>query len=98
MTTNRFFVAQCELDLHIENSQSLKEKRRIIKSLKERLRNHYNVSVCEFGDLSLWQRAQLGIVICSNDKSVVDSTMKTILDFLDRVHSVSLLDYKVQIT
>jgi len=98
MTESRFFVAQCELDLHIENSHSLKEKRRVIKSLKERLRNNYNISVCEFGDLSLWQRAQLGIVICGNDKSVVDSTMKTIIDFLDRIHSVSLLDCKIQIT
>ncbi len=94
---NRFFVGCCELDLHVENCHSLKEKRRVIKSLKEKLRNHYNVAVCEYGDLSLWQRAQLGIVLCSNDKSVVDSQMKILVDFCDRNHSVSLLDFKFQI-
>lgn len=95
---DRFFVGRCELDLHIENCRSLKEKRRVIKSLKEKLKNRYNVSVCEFGDLSLWQRTQLGIVICSNDRVGVDSTLKAVLDYLNKVHSVSLLDYKLEIT
>jgi len=85
------------LDLHVENCHSLKEKRRVVKSLKDKLRNNYNVAVCEFGDLSLWQRAQLGIVLCGNDKSVVDSKMKTVIDFFDRNHSVSLLDFKLYI-
>ncbi len=96
--TNRLFVGRCELDLHIENCRSLKDKRRVIKSLKEKLKNNYNVSVCEYGDLSLWQRTQLGIVMCSNDKTRVDSTMKTVINFLERTHSVSLLDFKLQIT
>ena len=95
--TSRFFLGQCELDLHVDNCQSLKEKRRIVKSLKERLRNRYNVAVCEFGDLSLWQRTQLSIVTCSNDRIVVDSTMKSIIDFLEKMHSVSLLDFKQRI-
>jgi len=94
---NKFFVGRCELDLHVENCHSLKEKRRVVKSLKDKLRNNYNVAVCEFGDLSLWQRAQLGIVLCGNDKSVVDSKMKTVIDFFDRNHSVSLLDFKLYI-
>ncbi len=96
--TNNFFVGRCELDIHIDNCHSLKEKRRVVKSLKEKLKNNYNAAVCEFGDLSLWQRVQLGIVICCNDKSVVDSKMKMIVDFLDRIHAVSLLDFKLQIT
>lgn len=94
---NKFFVGRCELDLHIENCHSLKEKRRVVKSLKDKLRNNYNIAVCEFGDLSLWQRVQLGIVLCGNDKSVVDSKMKTVIDFFDRNHSVSLLDFELQI-
>lgn len=94
---HRFFIGRCDLDLHIENCHSLKAKRRVISSLKKKLRNHFNVAVCEFGDLSLWQRTQLGIVICSNDKVVVDSIMKTVLDYLNKVHSVSMLDFKLEI-
>jgi uncharacterized protein YlxP (DUF503 family) len=91
------FVGQCEIDLHIENCQSLKEKRRIVKSVKEKLRNRFNVAVCEYGDLSLWQRLQLGVLTCSNEKAVVQSTLESILDFLDRTHAVCVLDSHISI-
>ena len=95
--SRRFFIGQCDLDLHVENCQSLKDKRRIISSLKEKLKNRFNVAVCEFGDLSLWQRAQLGITTCGNDRIVVDSTMKAMLDYLSKIHSISMLDFKLDI-
>jgi hypothetical protein len=95
--SDRFFVCRCELDLHVENCRSLKEKRRIISSLKEKLKNRYNVSVCEYGDLSLWQRTQLGIVICGNDKVNIDSVMKALLEYVRRVPAVSVVDSIVEI-
>ena len=94
---NRFFVGRCELDLYIENCHSLKEKRRITKSIKERLQNQYNIAVCEYGDLSLWQRVQLAVITCSNSKEIVDSTITKVRDFLDRVHAVSLLNFTCDI-
>lgn len=94
---DKLFIGRCEVDIYVDSCQSLKEKRRVVKSLKEKLRNHYNVAVCEYGDLSLWQRAQLGIITCSNDKSVTDSTMKTVIEFIERTHSVSLLNSDLQI-
>ena len=95
--SHRFFVGRCDLDLHIENSQSLKEKRRVISSLKEKLRNRYNVAVCEFGDLSLWQRTQLGVVTCGNDRHHVDSSLNAVLDYVAKFHAVSLLNYDVNV-
>jgi hypothetical protein len=94
---NRFFIGRCDLDLHIDNCRSLKDKRRVLSGLKDKLKNRYNIGICEFGNLSLWQRAQLGIVTCSNDKSVVDSTIKAVISYLDKTHSVSLLDFKIDI-
>jgi uncharacterized protein YlxP (DUF503 family) len=95
--SDRFFVGRCDLDLHIENCQSLKEKRRIVTSLKEKLKNRYNVAICEFGDISLWQRTQLGMVTCGNSKQHVDSSLRTALDYIDRFHNVSLLNYDIAI-
>lgn len=89
---NRFYVGQCTIDLHIANSRSLKEKRRVIKSIKEKIRNRFNVAVCEYGDLSLWQRSQLGVVACGNDRIKVDSTIKMVISFVEREHSVALLN------
>jgi uncharacterized protein YlxP (DUF503 family) len=91
---SKFYVGQCIFDLHVANSHSLKEKRRVIKSLKEKLKNRFNVAICEFGDLSLWQRSQICIVTCSNDHAMVDSTIRMVINFLERVHSVALLDIK----
>jgi uncharacterized protein YlxP (DUF503 family) len=95
--SNKFFVGRCDLDLHIENSQSLKNKRRVVASLKEKLKNRYNVAVCEYGDLSLWQRTQLGIVTCGNDKHQVDSSLKTVLDYVSKFPAVLLLKYDVDV-
>jgi len=96
--SDNFFVGRCDLDLHIENCQSLKEKRRIISSLKEKLKNRYNVAVCEFGDLSLWQRTWLGLVTCGNDKQHVGSSLKATLDYIEKFHDVALLKYDITIT
>jgi len=93
-----FLIGRCDVDLHIENCQSLKDKRRIVASLKEKLKNRYNVAVCEFGDLSLWQRTQLGIVTCGNDKHHLDSSLKAVLDYIANFRAVSLLNYDVNIS
>jgi uncharacterized protein YlxP (DUF503 family) len=89
--SDRFFVGRCHLDLHIEGSQSLKGKRRVIASLKEKLKNRYNVAICEYGDLSLWQRSQLGIVTCGNDKHHVDAALKKVMDYVSTFPAVLLL-------
>jgi uncharacterized protein YlxP (DUF503 family) len=96
--TDRLFVGRCHMDLHIANCKSLKDKRRIVASLKEKMKNRYNVAVCEFGDLSLWQRAQLGIVTCGNDKQHVDSSLRAVLDYVQNFRAVSLLNSDLNIT
>ncbi len=95
--SDRFFVGRCDVDLHIENCQSLKEKRRVVVSLKEKLKNRYNVAICEFGDLSLWQRTQLGVVTCGNSRQHVDSSLRKALDYVEKFRDVSLLNYDITI-
>ena len=94
---SRFYLGRCDLDLHVENCQSLKDKRRIIASLKEKLKNNFNVAVCEFGDLSLWQRTQLGIVTCSNERVAVDAVLKKLIEYLSKNPFISIVDYKLEI-
>ena len=61
-----------QLNLQIPNSHSLKDKRRQIKSLKDRLGNRFNASIAEIGALDNWQQAVLGMCMISNDKSYLD--------------------------
>ena len=95
--SDRFFVGSCAMDLHIENSRSLKDKRRVISSLKEKLKNKYNVAICEYGDLSLWQRTQLGVVTCGNDRHHVDTSLQAILEYVSHFKTVLLLKSDVNV-
>jgi len=55
------------LEIRVENSHSLKEKRHVVQSLKERLRRKFNVSVAEIDYQDLWQRALVAAVTVSSD-------------------------------
>jgi uncharacterized protein YlxP (DUF503 family) len=55
-------------ELHLEGCRSLKDKRQILRSLKDRLRNKYNVSVAETDHNDLWQRAELTVCVVSNER------------------------------
>ena len=75
MTNNAIHIALLTLDLFIPEAQSLKDKRRVLKSLKDRLRQNYNVSVAEVGALDKWQRAVLALTAVSNDHDQLASTL-----------------------
>ncbi len=67
-----------QLDLHIPDAQSLKDKRREIKSIKDRLMSRFNVSVAEVGELELWQQAKLAICAVSNDRAYLEQQFSAI--------------------
>src|SRR5215510_10606384 len=61
-------IALLTLDIHIPHAQSLKEKRMVVRSLKDRLRAKFNVSVSEVDHQDLWQRSQLSVVTVGSDE------------------------------
>lgn len=75
-------VGICRIKLHIPESGSLKDKRRIVKSLVSRLRNQYNISVAEVDDQDLWQLVTLGISCVSNHNQHVDEILTKVISFI----------------
>ncbi len=71
-------IALLTLELHIEAAQSLKDKRRVLRSLKDRLRNSFNVSVAELDASNLWNRATVGVVAISDSRDYLDGLMKNV--------------------
>jgi uncharacterized protein len=71
-------IALLTLELHIEVAQSLKDKRRVLRSLKDRLRNSFNVSVAELDASNLWNRATVGVVAISDSRDYLDGLMKNV--------------------
>jgi len=72
------------LELRLENSHSLKEKRHVVKSLRDRLHNKFNVSVAEIDCQDLWQRATLAIVGIASARVPLEQTFSSIEGELQR--------------
>lgn len=69
-----------KISLHFPQAQSLKDKRMILRSLKDRVGHKFNVSLAELDGQDKWQVATLGFAMVSNDSKIVDSTFQQILD------------------
>jgi uncharacterized protein YlxP (DUF503 family) len=88
----------CTIRLHMPYNQSLKEKRRIVKSVIARLRNQFNISVSEVDDLDLWQLATLGISCVSNNSQHIDETLTKVIRFISQNYPESeIIEQKVEI-
>jgi hypothetical protein len=74
------------LELFLSEAQSLKDKRRVVKSLKDRLHQKFPVATAEVGETELWQRAELAIVSVANEAQHVDQTLSALADWAGRQH------------
>jgi hypothetical protein len=78
-------------------NHSLKEKRRAIKSIKDRVRSKFNVSIAEVDGLDKWQWATLGVACVSNDTRFVNSVLSNVVNFIGGIHLAELVDYEIEI-
>jgi uncharacterized protein len=90
-------VGVCSIDLHIPGNDSLKGKRSVVRRIKERVRNTFNVSVAEVEDLDKLQRAGIGIAFVSNDASHVHSTLSKVVNFIDHLYVAEIIDYHIEV-
>jgi len=86
-----------QFTLEIPYSVSLKDKRSVVKSLKDRLRRSYNVSISEIEDLDEHTFATLGAVVAGSDSSHVNSTMDHLVNDLQDWRDGSLVDHQLEI-
>jgi uncharacterized protein YlxP (DUF503 family) len=91
------FVGVCTIEVHIPESGSLKTKRQSLRSLKDRIRNTFNVSVAEVDGNDLWQRSSLAVAAVSNDKSHLNQTLDRVVNMVRAVPELDLLDYQIEI-
>lgn len=90
-------VGVLELTLSIPEAMSLKDKRRVIKSLKERLGGRHNVSVAEVDNLDEHRRCQLAVAMVSNDRRFTDRCLSKIVDEIRKQRSVELVTYGIEL-
>ena len=78
-------IAVLTLDIRIEGAQSLKDKRQVVRSLKDKLRVSFNVAVAELDQSDLWQRATVGVVSISESKDYLQGLMENVERAANRI-------------
>jgi uncharacterized protein YlxP (DUF503 family) len=89
-------VLVSEVQLFLPESQSLKHKRAVLSSLKERLHNRFNVSVAEVDHNDLWQRSTLALAVVSNAGDHAGQVMDKAVRFIESDGRAQLLDFVVE--
>lgn len=89
-------VAICILELYIPGKTSLKGKRQVTKSIIQRLRNNFNVSVSEVGSQDLWQRTELGLAVVCYNGAGADSIMEKIFSFVEKENEVEIISSRIE--
>jgi len=88
----------CRIELRLPENQSLKGKRRVIKSIIARLQNEYNISVAEVDNQDLWQLATLGVTCVSNHRRHADEILASVVRFVaENYPDVELLGSEVEV-
>ncbi len=88
----------CTLELNIAGASSLKDKRRVVKSVIARLRNQFNIAVAEVGHLDSWQSAVVAAVTVSNDRDYVHGLLSRVVQWIENSRlDCDLIDYDIEL-
>jgi uncharacterized protein len=83
------------LEIHIQDARSLKDKRQVLRSLKDRLRARFNVAVAELDHQELWQRSRVGVVSISADGKHLEESLAEIAEESERVLGRDLVSQEI---
>ncbi len=91
-------VGVCKISLRLPENQSLKGKRRVLKSITTRVGNQFSVSIAEVDNQDLWQLATLGICCVSNNKRYTNEVLSKVVDFIVGCRfEIEVVDYEIEI-
>lgn len=89
-------VGVMQLTLYLPDGHSLKEKRGMLRKLKSRVSNEFNVSIAECDGHDLWQKAVLGICQVGTDQAYVDGALRQVVSFIESLHVAEVGEEEVE--
>ena len=89
-------IGVLQVEISIPDAMSLKDKRQVVKSLKDRIAHGHNVSIAEVGALDEHRRSIIGMAMVSNDKRYVEGALSKLVDFVRMAPQASLIDYQIE--
>ena len=90
-------VGTCLIDLRIPGCRSLKEKRQVVKALKDSIRRKYNISIAELDHHDTWQRTLIGVAAISSNARFANQVLSKVVNVIEANSNVQLIDYKLEI-
>ncbi len=87
-------VGTLKIRLVLRESRSLKDKRRVLRSLKDTLSNKFNISVAETGEQDVWQSAEIGAAAVGTDTPFVQSVLSNVVNYVRYFGGVELVDFE----
>jgi uncharacterized protein len=88
-------IGVLQIEISVTDAMSLKDKRRVVKSIKDRIAQGHNVSIAEVGAQDEHRRCILGMAMVGSDKRYVEGALAKLVDFVRAVPQVSLLDFQI---
>ena len=90
-------VGVCTLKIIIYESNSLKDKRHIIKSIVGKIQSRFNVSIAEVGLNDTWRTSIIGFACVTNDTNHANQIISNVLNYIDGDSRVEIIDYNIEI-
>lgn len=85
-------VGVCRVTLMVPESHSLKEKRMVLRRIKDRVRNKFNCAIAEVGDQDDWQSVQLGFAVVSNERGFTQAMVQKVLQYIEDLQVAKVAD------
>src|SRR6266567_699507 len=85
------------LEIYIPESHSVKDKRQVLRSLKDRLRGKFNVAVAELDGQDSWQRSVVGVVSLSNNNTHLEQSLRNVLEDSERLLGRDLISHELEV-
>lgn len=90
-------IGICTCEIFIFNANSLKSNRSIVKSIIEKSKNRFNISIAEVGENDKWQKSIIAFSTISNDQKIVEETIEKVINFFDSYSEIEIIKIKREI-
>ena len=90
-------VGTLKIDIYLHDNHSLKGKRKIVRSMVDKVKHRFNVAIAEIGSNDKWQKIELGVSAVGNDRRLIDASLNNVLTFLDSLYLAEIGDSKTEI-
>lgn len=90
-------IGICTCEIFIFKANSLKSKRSVVKSIIEKSKNRFNISIAEVGENDKWQKSIIAFSTISNDQKIVEETIEKVINFFDSYSEIEIINIKREI-